>query len=117
MVATLLSREMGKTMSSGQYCWLPQEAANCWQSSGCSASELLQCFPALAQQCYCLVDRAEAVLLHSTTVSLEQRKQMLCIIKKKSYKLITMEEFILHQNEELSCPPQSNLQDLLLWPR
>lgn len=28
-----------------------------------------------------------------------------------------MEEAILHQNEELSCPTQANLDNLLLWPR
>lgn len=34
-----------------------------------------------------------------------------------SYKLITMEEAVLHQNEELSCSTLSNLEDLPLWPR
>lgn len=41
---------------------------------------------------------------------------MSCIVKEE-LKPITMEEVILHQNEELSCPKQSDLEDFRGWPR
>lgn len=114
VICHLLSREIGKNMSSGPCFCLFQEAANCWKTSGSSTSEVTHCFQALAWQCCCSGDEAEVILIPSK-IRINTKKCLLWSIL--SYKLISMEEVLYTKVK--NCPVQQRicLYGLgVIWP-